>query len=95
MSDYFNLNEGVKKAKRRLIQLNLKFDKKFIVLAIISLAIPLTVVLALTQTNILKFASGGPEISSVAIHPGSLNMTVGQRANMSTLAYDPAEKVGF
>lgn len=71
------------------MKFGVKFNKKLIIPLIITISIPLTVGLALTQQNLLKFAGGGPEIASVAIHPGEINSDVGMKSQpLSTLAYD-------
>jgi hypothetical protein len=57
MSEYFNLNEGVKKVEKKLPKFNLKFNKKLILPALILAAIPLTIGLALAQQELRSRAS--------------------------------------
>jgi len=95
MSDNFNLNQEVKNTKRhfsrlRNISSNKYFNKKMIVPVLIMLAIPLTVGLALVQQEVRSRASG-PEIATVAIHPGSIEVNIEtppSPVEMSALAYD-------
>jgi PKD repeat protein len=89
MSEYFNLNDDLQRAKKAQKKYFPQLSKRLIIPAIVTLSIPLTVVLALTQTNILKFAGGGPEIAEVRVNPGSINSAVnGPESHLSALAVD-------
>lgn len=95
MLDNFNLNEGKEKIDRSVPKFNFNFNKKFIIPAVMMLAVPLTVGLALTRTNILKFAGGGPAIAEVRVSPGSILVQIDDifkeaypETHLSALAFD-------
>lgn len=94
MSEYFNLNEGLKKAEKRFFRVNLKFNKKYLPLILISLAIPLTVVLALVSQEIRSRAGGGSLLQFAAINPGIIEAREPYGGNkprpvgLSALGYD-------
>lgn len=57
MSDYFNLNEGIQKAKRRFPKFNTHFNKKLLFVLAVTLALPITLALVQQKQDIRKFAS--------------------------------------
>ena len=95
MSEEIIQKEEVVKAKKKHFKLKLKFNKKYIPLIIILLAIPITVGLALVSQEYRSRASG-PQIARIEISPGAISTyTAYQKrapypTSLSTLAYDAA-----
>lgn len=100
MSDHISHNENeeqklqesavIKSPKKRTIKFG-SDKKRLILLALVVLAIPLTVGLALVSQEMRGRAGGGLPLASVAIHPGSINSNIDYSKNpvgLSVLGYD-------
>jgi hypothetical protein len=96
MSENFNLNEEVKNTKKRFSRLgnltaNKYFNRKIILPLLILAAIPLTVGLVFVQQETRSRASEVLYISSVGIHPGSVEVNIETPpapVEMSALAFN-------
>lgn len=92
MSDYFNLNEGVKEAKRRFPKfgsLHSKINRKILLIVLVAvIGIPITVLLSQQEQDTRQFASAPNEsvleLSNALITEGKMKKSIDERGAVKT-----------